>query len=118
MEELKLLIEMLTNLPTLSVWVLAGYLVYRLAVIGSIYGLIHFSVGRLFDWLATRKVDYKDIRPMIDGICVRAQTDRLVAQLHRIRGKGVSIPSEYIHEASVDWLREAIDDKIEKDLKK
>ena len=40
MEELKLLIEAIAGLPTITLWVLVGYLVYKLAVVGSIYGVI------------------------------------------------------------------------------
>jgi hypothetical protein len=36
-------------------------------------------------------------------------------QLRRVRGKGTNINSDYIHGCSVDWLREAIDEKIAKD---
>lgn len=35
MDELKLLIEMVSNLPSLAVWVLVGYLAYKVAVVGG-----------------------------------------------------------------------------------
>lgn len=116
MEELKLLISMVAELPAMAVWVLVGFFAYKVVIIGSVYGVIRFVAGRLFDWLQQRKareVEYKEIRPMLDGMCIKAETDALIAQLHRIRGKGLSIQSEYIHAQSVHWLREAIDQKIE-----
>jgi len=116
MEELKLLIEMVSHLPAMAMWVLVGFFAYKVCIIGSIYGVIRFVAGRLFNWLEaqkTRPVEYKEIRPMLDGMCIKAETERLIAQLHRLRGRGVSIQSEYIHAASVDWLRQAIDAKIE-----
>jgi len=116
MDELKLLIEMVAHLPAMALWVLVGFFAYKVVIVGSIYGVIRFVAGRLFDWLQQKKareVEYKELRPMIDGMCVVAQTDRLIAQLHRVRGKGVGIQSDYIHAASVDWLRDAIDKKIE-----
>lgn len=118
MDELKLLVEMVANLPSMALWVIAFFFAYKVICIGSIYGVIRFVAGRLFEWLQARKsreVEYKEIRPMLDGICIKASTDMLVAQLHRLRGRGISIASEYIHERSVDWLREAIDDRIAKD---
>lgn len=122
MEELKLLIEMVSNLPAMALWVLVGYFVYKLAVVGSIYGVIRYVAGCLFDWLKFRKVEYKEIRPMLDGMCIKTETDRLIAQLNRLRGRGINIQSDYIHTQSVDWLRDAIDKKIESensaDLKK
>lgn len=116
MDELKLLIDMVAHLPAMALWVLVGFFAYKVVIVGSIYGVIRFVAGRLFDWLQQKKareVEYKEMRPMIDGMCVAAQTDRLIAQLHRVRGKGIGIQSDYIHAASVDWLRDAIDKKIE-----
>lgn len=118
MEELKILVDMVAHLPQMALWVLLGFLVYKLAVVGSIYGTIRFAVDKLHDYLVKRKVEYKEIRPMLDGMCIKSETERLIAQIHRVRGRGVNIKSEYIHEQSVDWLREAIDDKIAKDAAK
>lgn len=116
MDELRLLIEMVSKLPAMAVWVLVGFYAYKVVIIGSIYGVIRFVAGRLFDWLQQRKareVEYKEIRPMLDGMCIQAETDKLIAQLHRLRGKGLTIKSDYIHSQSIDWLRDAIDKKIE-----
>ena len=115
MEELKLLVEMVAKLPAMAMWVIVAFFAYKVIVVGSIYGVIRFSVDKLHSWLVTRKVEYKEIRPMLDGMCIRTQTDNLIAQIRRIRGKGTNIDSEYVHEQSVEWLREAIDAKIEAD---
>lgn len=118
MEELKELVTLVGHLPALTVWVLLGYLLYKLAVVGSIYGVIKLGITRLFDWLQQRKareVEYKEVRPMLDGMCIRGETDRLTAQLHRLRGKGLTIESNYIHDRSIDWLRQAIDEKEERE---
>lgn len=118
MEELKILVDMVAHLPQMALWVLVGFLIYKLAVVGSIYGTIRFTVEKLHSYLIHRRVEYKEIRPTLDAMCIKAESERLIAQLHRLRGKGVGIKSDYIHEASVDWLREAIDDKIAKDAAK
>ncbi|HYF16323.1 MAG TPA: hypothetical protein VEA40_00540 [Ramlibacter sp.] len=118
MDEVKELIGMLNAMPALALWVLVGFWAYKVIVVGSIYGVIRFVVGKLAEVLMARKareVEYKEIRPMLDGICITGETDRLMAQLHRLRGVGVGIDSKYIHGASVDWLRQAIDDRMEKD---
>lgn len=114
MDELKLLIEMVAHLPAMALWVLVGFFAYKVVVVGSIYGVIRFVTARLFDWLQAKKVEieHKEIRPMLDGMCVRAQTDRLIAQICRLKGKGVRIETDYIHNESVEWLRSAIDMKI------
>lgn len=51
MEEIKLLVEAVAKLPNAALWVLLGYLVYKLAVIGSIYGLIRFAIDKAHSWL-------------------------------------------------------------------
>lgn len=48
MEEFKVILEMLASLPTLAVWVLAGFLVYKLAVVGSIFGLARLLIASIF----------------------------------------------------------------------
>ena len=116
MEELKLLVEMVSNLPSMALWVIAFFFAYKVVVVGSIYGVIRFVAEKLFTWLTTRKareVEYKEIRPMLDGMCIKTETDKLVAQLNRLRGRGLTIESDYIHAQGIDWLREAIDAKIE-----
>lgn len=119
MEELKLLVEMVANLPSMALWVIAFFFIYKVAVVGSIYGVIRFVAGKVHDVIVARKareVEYKEIRPMLDGMCILGITrDELVAQIHRLTGRGLTSKSEYIHRQSVAWLREAIDDKIKKD---
>lgn len=59
MDELKLLISMVADLPTLAVWVLVGYLCYKIAVIGSIYGVIRLLIVKAHDVMVTRKTVVK-----------------------------------------------------------
>lgn len=87
MEELKLLIEMVSTLPTMAIWVLVGFFAYKVICVGSIYGVIRLGITKLHDVIVARKVEYKEIRPMIDGICIKAETNALMAQLHRIKQK-------------------------------
>lgn len=120
MDELKLLIEMVANLPTLAVWVLVGYLVYKIAVIGSIYGLIRFGIDKLHDYKAHRhERTTVEIRATLDGMCITSDGthNALIAQIDRIKGKRTGISSSYIHRQSVEWLREAIDAKEQLDVK-
>lgn len=118
MEELKLLVDMVAHLPQMALWVLLGFLVYKLAVVGSIYGVVKFVAQHLFDWLCEKKarpIETKEVRYMLDGLCITGQLDMLISQLTRIGGKGTNIQSTYIHNCSINWLREAINDKEEKD---
>jgi len=116
MDELKLLIEMVSNLPSLAVWVLVGYLVYKVVVIGSIYGLARFGIDKLHDWLTKRKTEYVRVETqvLLDGFVISDTKERLMAQLRRAAA-AQKYKSDYIHDFTVDWLSAAIDDKIAKD---
>ena len=113
MEELKLLVEMVANLPSMAMWVIAFFFVYKVVVIGSIYGLIRFAIDKMHSWLTG--VGVKQMRPMIDRICITGNEDDFATQLKRLRGKGSNIGSEYVHKCSVEWLRDAIDEKEQRE---
>jgi hypothetical protein len=120
-EELKLLIQMVSDLPALAVWVLVAFYAYKVTIIGSIYGLMRFAIDRTHSWLVMRKTAAAtevDIRGTIEGMAITSDNSHhaLIAQLDRIRGKGVGIDSHYIHRKSVDWLRAAIDAQEAKDV--
>jgi hypothetical protein len=121
MNELKLMVDMVAGLPNVALWVIACVFAYKVAVVGSIYGVVRFTVDRLYKWLVTektrpaREVEYKEIRPMLDGLCIKATLESLISQLYRIRNRAYQGQSEYIHQGDIDWLRKAIDAQIEKD---
>ena len=54
MEELKLLVESIANLPDLAIWVIAMYFFFKLAIVGSIFGVIRLSIVKAYDYF-----DYK-----------------------------------------------------------
>lgn len=113
MEELKILVDMVAGLPAMAIWVLLGYLVYKLVVVGSIYGLTRFVVAKLHDYLVKRGTGELDVRMKLDGDIISGSKDVFLAQIHRCK----RATGSYIHGSDVDWLRCAIDDKIEKDAK-
>lgn len=116
MEELKLLVEMVANLPGMALWVIALFFFYKLFIVGSIYGIIRLGINQLHSLLVTRKVNFVEIRPLLDGMTISGSREALIAQIHRVRGRGMRSQSDYIHDASVNWLREAIDAKILSEL--
>ncbi|QDH70878.1 hypothetical protein [Marilutibacter alkalisoli] len=113
MEELKLLIGLVKDLPAMAIWVLVLFFAYKVCIIGSIYGVIRFCVDRLHNWLVTPKHELikVDVEGHLRGVCITTDGshEALYAQLDRIRGKGTRIDSKYIHGCSVEWLRKAID---------
>lgn len=121
MEEIKTLVNAVAGLPNAALWVVAAFLIFKLAGYASIYGVLRIAIIKGHDWAVTKKareIEYKEIRPMLDGITITGgTTEALIAQLHRVVGKNVGIDTRYIHKQSIEWLRQAIDDKIDKDRK-
>lgn len=118
MEELKMLVEMVAHLPAMAMWVLVGFFAYKVVVIGSVYGVIRFVTAQLFGWLTLRNsgaIGASDVRKLMDEFCVRGAVEPLMTQLKRLRGVNVAFDSKYIHESSVNWLRQAIEEKMERD---
>ena len=105
MEELKLLISMVNDLPALAIWVLIGYLIYKITVIGSIYGVIRLIIVKMHDVLMDRKSVVKPGEiPCIDDTVHAA----LIMQLRRLK------TTVYIHNSDVQNLANAIDKMQEK----
>src|SRR5690606_22018047 len=115
MDELKMLIELVRDLPALAIWLLVAFYGYKVIIVGFIYGVIRFTVDRLHSWLTTPKerLERVDIQGVINGMTITSGNchSELVAQLNRVRGKNLGIESDYIHSQSVQWLRDAIDAK-------
>lgn len=121
MEELKLLIGMVADLPALAIWVLVAFYAYKVMIIGSIYGVIRFAIDRVHSWLTTPKTKLVEVelRGTIDGMAITSRGSHLalIAQIERLRGKA-SGGSAYIHESDVRWLRDAIDEKLAREAGK
>ena len=115
MEELRLLIDMVKELPEMVLWVLAGYAFYKLTIVGSIYGIIKLLINQLFTYLKTPKHELvkKDEFSRVSSLTITGQMDDLVSQLHRIKGVATTIKTDYIHSHDIEWLRNAIDHYLE-----
>lgn len=118
MNELKILIDALAELPDMAIWAMVLFFAYKLLVMGSIMGVIGLGLRRLFDWLELKKNPPPFFETVKFGdnlrkIMIKDLSDPLLSQLRRIVGKA-SYSSEYIHESDVEWLKEAIDEKMER----
>jgi len=107
MEELQLLVNMVANLPTLTVWVLVGFLVYKLAIVGSTYGTIRYALDTLIKWRNKPDIVEHHIgknTPVID----EHVAEGIMRQIRRIRS------TSYIHMSDVVELTKAIDEMLDK----
>lgn len=113
MEELKMLVSMVADLPNAALWVIAAVFVYKVCIVGSIYGVIRLAIVKAHSWATTPKVNLikTEMIGTINGMAITGCADDFVAQLNRLRGKGLRISSQYVHSDSVEWLRDAINEK-------
>lgn len=118
MDELKLLVQMVKDLPSMALWVIAFFFIYKVTIIGSIYGVIRLAIERAYGVLIRQKHETVDIVPTLRGMVIDGNLDELIGQLLRLRGKAVGIDSQYLHKQSVEWLRQAIDAKEAEDAAK
>jgi hypothetical protein len=116
MDEIKQIIEMIAKLPQLAIWVLVAFWAYKVIVIGSVYGVIRFVAEKAYAWAVTPKHETHivDVRGKLDRMTIHSP-DFLIGQISRIIGKRMSIPTPYLHDESIEWLREAIDEKEARD---
>ena len=111
MEELQLIIQMVTGLPTLTVWVLLGYLVYKLAIVGSTYGVIRYGLDTLIKW-KTAPLQYNYVIEKELKLLHKDVGPQIFTQLARLQEVGYG----YIHGSDVDKLRKAIDLVVKKEV--
>lgn len=60
MEVLKLLIEMVKDLPQMALWAIVIFFLYKVVVIGSIYGVIRFSITKICNLITTINTNRKE----------------------------------------------------------
>lgn len=60
MEELKLLVESIANLPDLAIWVIAMYFFFKLAIVGSIFGIIRLFISKVYDYFDNKTNTIKE----------------------------------------------------------
>lgn len=97
----------------MALWVLAGFWVYKVVVIGSIYGLIKFIVTKLHSWLTMPKNELVNVRRMLDKHAMADCVDDLIVEIKRAK----RATGNFIHDSDVAWLRDAISEKIAREKK-
>ena len=127
MEELKLLVSMVANLPSMALWVIAFFFIYKVSIIGSIYGVIRLAIQRFYDYgISENAITKKEIirqeihfEDLINGIVVSGESAKFnfISLLKYFAQNNTLYKGSHIHQSHIDWLKEAIDEKISKDIK-
>ena len=125
MEELKLLVESIAGLPDLAIWVVAMYFFFKLAIVGSIFGVIRLAILKIY---ASAQLKYQPTKTIIEeketirnvynvtdlyfgNYIISGVSKRAGEEVERLL-KGMINESggyKYIHDDEVNELREFID---------
>lgn len=105
MEELKVLIGMVSDLPQMAIWVLVGFFAYKVVVIGSVFGLIKLFIVKFHSWAITPKKELKivQVEERFKGTILGESTSSELELLLR----DLREDSSYIHSSDVAKLRKA-----------
>ena len=113
MEELKLLTDILKDVPNSIIWIIGFYFMLKLVYVGSLYGVLKLFINKCHEWAMAKKGEGKKIiveKSEIERISIThdGTYDKILGQLKRIRS------SNYIHQRGADTLRQALDEYEEK----
>ena len=113
-EELKLVLETIGDLGTSAVWLAIGFIGFKLimylSTTGAVVYLIKMSIEKLHNYLTSPSVvdDVKIKRMVINGSVYSG----IIRCLEDVRARRESNGSEYFHSSDVEWLKKAIEEKI------
>lgn len=106
MEELKVLVGMVAELPSMALWVVAFFFAYKVVVVGSIYGVIRLAIVKLHSVLTKERVVITKTEPITDGqLCAinKVVGEGLSHALARLSSVG------YLHGSDIKRVNRAID---------
>lgn len=129
MDILITLLQELAKLSGIALYIGGGAIVllfaYKVAIIGSIYSLVKYCVGKVGECLLSRPVVHKEIIKTVKSgddirrMCIKLDGayDSVLSSLRKVAGvRSSSI--DYIHDRDAAWLAEAIEEKKERDKAK
>jgi hypothetical protein len=110
-EELQLVLDSIGDISGVALWVVIGFLVYKIIIwsstTGAVFVLTKLFIERLFTWLTPPPGQPRITglsKGMIERLCITSDGthEDLIVELRRL---GIT---KYIHSQDVDWLREQI----------
>lgn len=100
MEELKFIAEVIGTTGTVALWAIAAIYLYKVFIIGSIYGTVRHVITKIHQWKVHGKYSLRE--KTLDDSTAHV----LYAEISRIT------KSAYIRMADVDKLRKILDENL------
>ena len=114
MEELKLLVESIAGLPDLAIWVVAMYFFFKLAIVGSIFGVARLFINKVHNIYSTKY--NKPEPPVIEKTdihfgqyVISKYYKDISVEIERLLKLMVKKDASYIHNDDIGDLRRFID---------
>ena len=120
MEELRILVEMVAELPRMAVWVLVGFFIYKVVIVGSVYGVVRLAINKVHEILKNynkrkeiehTRIETTEYRVIADKLVMREGRGQLLRILKGLRGGTCN----YVHGSDLNWLEDAITEKKQRD---
>lgn len=108
MEELKVLVGMVEDLPGLAIAAIVAFYVYKVAILGSLYGVVRFVTQRVHDVLITKREEIKYVQVKNNKGLLPSTIEEAYLPLAREMER-VASDTGYIHLSDVKKLRAALD---------
>lgn len=116
MEELKQLLELVRDLPHLAVWVLVIIFAYKVAIVGSIYGVLRLAIKMTHDaYMAkTNKQEMYDANGHLRTLCldhgIASTLGQDILRLARAANKNTT----YVDYSTAVKLKRMIDEELKR----
>lgn len=120
MNELSELIKAIAGLPHLAIWAIAIFYGYKVAVVGSIYGVIRFVATKCADVMTKRaeREHVVKVAHLQETFVNQATAESMDALLREVRAASHKYGrSDYVHTHMIDVLRDAYRASLEGDKK-
>lgn len=117
MEELKILVGMVADLPEMAIWVLVGFLCYKTFIIGGTLTIVRFLIDKVHNWSVTPRTKYINevATTEVEGVVFSGDRDRFMQVL---RGFPRRTGLNFMHGSDIDFLEAAVNEKLQRDGEK
>ena len=103
-------VQIIKELPAYAVWIIAGFMFYKITIVGSIYSVIRLAINRTFDWLSRDKVvieKFEIYNKEYVNFETRILLEDLIKEIKSIKGYSSSFLDEEKVRIAIDYIREA-----------
>lgn len=115
LESLKELVVLIKDLPDVALWILGGFLFYKLSVMATVYKVIELAIVKTHDYFVQPKPAQQVVTTYDLGrhfIKTDESLREFLELIDSLKNCGIpGVESNFIHLSDIRWLRAAIAEK-------